>query len=174
MKPIAFVILCLLMSKLTNAQSALPKGNPIIFVDSVRFTTANLQQINPDEIATVSVYKESAINILPEAKDGLVYIETKKFAKARYQRFFKSISKAYEALLKLPTAENDIQYILNGKVLTENFEGDLASVNQTNFKGISIISASELIKTYSVQNKKTGIVIIADTVIKAPIGIALR
>lgn len=162
--------------KLLSAQHVTPfKGDyPIMFVDSVRTNSADMQGINPNSIATVTIYKESATKILPEAIGGLVYVETKKFAKSRFQRFFKFQSKNYADLLLSYPTDDDIQYILNGKVLTENYEGDLASITKTTFKSLSVISANELINSYNVTNKKVGVVIISEMVIKTIPEIMLR
>ncbi len=58
-----------------------------------------------------------------------------------------------------PENDSSIQYILNSKVLKENFEGDLALINDKTFIGIQIIGKEQLIKDYSITNKDYGVII---------------
>ncbi len=94
-----------------------------------------------------------------DGKNGLVYIETKKFAKHRYWSYFKSKSKDFQRLF--PTAESDLKtiYVLNKKVLTDNYEGDLASVNDKTFVSLEIIDKQQLEKLYGIKDKEYGIII---------------
>jgi len=47
-------------------------------------------------------------------------------------------------------------------VLKENFEGDLASINDTVFKGIEIITRRQLVEEYGITGKEFGIIIKSD------------
>jgi hypothetical protein len=138
--------------------------DPVFFIDSVRVNKRVLQDYDASEIAMVTVYKDSSAvkRMGAAAKNGLIYIETKDFAKNRYWNYFKSKSDQYSKLV--PSVEGDIhvQYILNKKVLKENYEGDLAAINDTVFKGLQIITKQQLITDYGIKDKDLGVVVTAD------------
>ncbi|WP_157887043.1 hypothetical protein [Hymenobacter sp. PAMC 26628] len=139
--------------------SSILTSDPIYFVDSIKIMKAELAKYEPSQIAILTVYKDkSATDILGgEGVNGLIYIETKEFARKRYWRFFKSKSRKYFNIVPQPGLENDIIYILNGKVLQENFEGDLSAIDDTNFVEISILNKQNLINNLSIANKRWGI-----------------
>lgn len=138
------------------------KTEPIFFMDSVRVSQGDLSQYNPSDIAMVTVIKNIATiqKIFPGTKNGLIYIETKQFAKHRYWTYFKSKSPEYARIVNSSkTDTTNVQYILNGKVLKKNFEGDLASINDGTFKGLIIIDKKHLADEYGINDKDYGIVI---------------
>jgi hypothetical protein len=166
MKQIYLPLAVILISSAATAQSpkrAIKKlGNePAFFIDSISVSKDDLQKYDPNQIAAVSVYKDkTAIELLgEEGKDGAVYIETKAFAKKKYWSYFKSKSEAYATAVPDAAGDSTVQYILNGKLLKENYEGDLSSINDTIFKSISIISKEELEKQHGVKNKRLGVLI---------------
>ncbi|MCO5935060.1 hypothetical protein NAF17_05885 [Mucilaginibacter sp. RB4R14] len=139
-------------------------ADPIFYVDSVKVLKADLMKYNPDDIVMLTVYKDAnAIELGgPEAKYGLIYIETKQFAKKRYWNFFSSKSAEYTKVVPSATEDANVQYILNKRVLTKSYEGDLASINDKTFKEIRIISKNDLFKNFGVKDKAYGIIIISD------------
>lgn len=160
---------CLLFSSISFAQS--PKrifkkigDKPIIFIDSINVDYSQIAKFEANEIASFTVFKgKDATDLMGEGgKDGVIYIETKKFAKIRYWNYFKSKSTEYFNLVPNLEKENSVQYVLNDKILTDSFEGDLASINDQIFKGITIISKDELVKKYNVENKDFGVLIMSD------------
>lgn len=138
-------------------------NNPVVFIDGVRVNQTDLKNYNPEKIASVKIYKDStAIKMMDsEAKHGLVYIETKDFARNKYWNYLKSKSLEYAQLVLSPN-DPTTQYILNKKILKENFEGDLSSINDENIKKIAIIKKDQLIKDYDIHDKEIGIIIEAD------------
>ena len=65
---------------------------PMYFLDSIRINQGVLQNYKPSEIAFISVLNKDATAIKmagAEAKNGLVYIITKEFAKDHYRDFFR-------------------------------------------------------------------------------------
>lgn len=151
-----------------EASEAPPLDNPndpVFFLDSIRVNRGVLENYQPSEIASVTVYKDtSAINRVGAAgKNGLVYFETKEFARQRYWHFFSSKSREYSKVVPDASHDTSIQYILNNKVLNDNYEADLAAINNKNFKGLTIINKSQLVKDYGVKDKEYGIVIVSDT-----------
>ena len=140
-------------------------NDPVFFIDSVRVNKGVLQNYKPSEIAMVTVYKDSSAvkRMGPSAKNGLIYIETKKFAKYRYWSYFKSKSEQYNKLFPLVDSDSNVQYILNDKVLEQNYEGDLAAIDDRIFKSLQIITKQQLIKDYGVIDKEFGVVVKSDS-----------
>ncbi|WP_316812899.1 hypothetical protein [Pedobacter heparinus] len=140
-------------------------SNPVFFMDSVNVLQSDLQQYRPEEIASVTVFKDKeAIDILgEEGKDGVVYIETIPFAKKRYWKYFKTKSKSYGELLPNFDSDSTILYIINKRVLSEKgYEGTLAAINDKVFKEIMIVDKATLEKQYGITNKLYGVVIVSD------------
>ncbi len=135
--------------------------DPVFFVDSVNVTRIELQKYKPADIASVTVYKDTnAIKLVgPQGKYGAVYIETKRYARNKYWSFFKNRSGQYLELAPTPEADTSISYILNGKVLTTNFESNLSAINDTDFIELIIISKEQLIKDFGITDKKYGVLI---------------
>jgi hypothetical protein len=98
-----------------------------------------------------------------DGKDGVVYIFTKKYVKSKYWLYFQSKSNDYKKLVPSPEADTTIQYVLNKRVLKENFEGDLFLVDDTIFKSIRLLSKEILEKEFNVFDKVIGFQIISDT-----------
>jgi hypothetical protein len=139
-------------------------NDPIFFVDSVNIDKSELKNYDPKDIAQVTVYKDSdAIRLAgPEGKDGVVYVETKEFARKLYWTFFSSKSAEYSRIVPTPGSDSLIQYILNKRVLTSNFEGDLALVSDSIFKKITILDRDALQSQYHISDKTYGVVIESD------------
>lgn len=159
-----------LMVSCYSFRSDIPKvaiiepNDPVFFLDSVKVNRGVLENYNPSEIASITVYKDSNAvkRIGPEGKNGLIYIETKISARQRYWRYFKSKSNEYAKVV--PTDRNDsfVQYILNNKVLKDSYEADLSSINDQTFKSLTIINKAQLLKDYGISDKAYGVVIITD------------
>lgn len=143
-------------------------NNPIFLIDSVRINSSEMQNYDPKEIALVSMYRDKeAVNLFPEGgKDGVIYIETKKFATKRFQNYLKTKSAEYKKLISQETDGSRLQYILNGKILIADFEGDLASISDKVYKSLKVIHKIELQKKYKIEDKEYGIIITADELIK--------
>jgi len=158
------VLACCGTSKRTPEEAVQKLGaNPYFEIDGKSVTQSELGNYNPTDIASLTTFydKDAKKRFGEKAKDGAVIIETKEFATNRYETFFKSYSKDYEKMLN-ETQKEEIQYILNDRILTENYEGDLASIDKNLIKEIKIIDQKELIEKYQIQNKKVGVIIKAD------------
>lgn len=158
---IDLVISCYEPSKENESNFTLTPTDPVFFVDSVRMTKNDLLKYDPNQIASVTVYKDKSAweKFGSEAVNGLIYIETKDFAKKRYWNFLSSISIEYKKLVPEPSQDVNVVYILNNKVLKENFEGDLASINNETFINIKIITGEKLKSDFNITDKKVGVVI---------------
>jgi hypothetical protein len=137
---------------------------PIYFLDSIEMNKMALENFDPSDFVSIKVVKgKNAIKLLGEkGKNGIVYIETKAAAKQRYWAYFKSISKDLAKLTVNPANDELIQFILNGRSITTDFDNQLMEINDKNLKSIKLIGTDELIKTYGVKNKSYGVIIIAD------------
>ena len=129
---------------------------PLYFVDSILITPAELDKFNPSDIAAIDVYKDSSAFKLVgyRGENGLIYIETKKFARKKYWSFFASKSDAY--LKWVPNAESDsaVVYILNNKVLKTSFENELSKIDDLTFVSLIVVDAEVLKRDYNVTDKK--------------------
>lgn len=135
--------------------------NPVYFIDSVRVDQSAIMNYAPTQIASLSIYKEGdAIELMgDEGKDGVIYIETKSFASIRFWKYFRQKSAEYARLVKTPAPNTKIQYILNDKVLIQDFEGDLSLINDSIFQELRIISRGKLKKEYKIKGKDFGVLI---------------
>jgi len=134
---------------------------PAFFVDYVKLTRTEIQQIQPDEIAKLIIYKDTeAIKLIGEqGKYGAVFVETKKFTRNKYWNYFKTKSSEYLRIVPTPESDSFVVYILNGKVQTIDFEGALAKIDDTNFIELSVIDQQTLNKQYGIKDKEYGIIV---------------
>lgn len=138
--------------------------NPIIFIDSVNVNPSEVLEYDSNTISLVTVYKEKEARDLygKKGKDGVIYIETIPFSKNRYQNYFKNKSTDYKRIIEEESTDENIQYILNGEILTKDFEGKLALINDEVFKKIEILNTEELLEQYKISRKKYGVLITSD------------
>ena len=136
----------------------------VVFIDSVRVSKEDFAKFGAKDIATVSVYKDQkAIELVgDEGKNGVLYIESRTFCKNRYIKYFSSKSAEFKQRIQSPESDKNVQYILNNRVLTISFEGDLAAINDTNFKSIQLLSKEELMEKYHIKDKDFGFLILSD------------
>jgi len=134
---------------------------PVFFLDSMRVNAGVLKNYQPAEIAMVTVYKNAdSLKITePNAKNGIVYITTKDFARNHYWNYFKSISPDYARQVPDMDAEKKLVYILNGKPLTTNFESDLFAINDSNLIELKLIDKKTLKQDYDISVRGIGVVI---------------
>jgi len=109
-------------SQTTVKESKVSNGVPIMFVDSVRIGQADLQKYKSDDIATITVYKDSTkFKHLDSNAIGAIYIETNQFSRKRFLNYFKSKSPEFKNLLTSQQSDDSFQYVLNGEVLSKNY-----------------------------------------------------
>ncbi|MES2829779.1 MAG: hypothetical protein V4687_16595 [Bacteroidota bacterium] len=158
----ALSFLSLVAAAQTTDEASQEHGNTVYFVDSVRLGPNGMGKQAQAEIASINIVEmKAAMAILGEAgKNGIVYIETKSFARKRFERYFKSKSADYtKALNGFAGDTSAVQYILNGKVLDKDYEGNLSFIGDKVFKELVIISKKELSTKYSITNKQFGVAI---------------
>ena len=163
-KPVEAIDLLISCYSLSHKKVDLIKGpdnEPLYFLDSIQVNRGVLNLYEPTEIAAVTVYKDtSAIKIAGEkGKNGVIYITTKVYARDKYWTYFKSKSADYVKAVPSIKKEGNVVYILNDKVLTENYEGDLFFIDDSNFLNLNLIDKKQLQEVYNIKDKKWGIII---------------
>lgn len=138
-----------------------PSNEPIYYLDNIKVNKGVLSFYSPNEIAAVEVLKDSSAikNEGEKGKNGVIYITTKAHARDTYWKYFCSKSNDFAKAVPNIEAEDEVCYILNGKILENNFEGDLFFIDDSNFIELKVIDKNELKTNYSVKNKKWGVVI---------------
>jgi len=168
MKQLIFTVLFISLFSLGYAQTTVQlsktsKGAPIMFVDSIQISQADLQKLKPDDIASVKVYKDNqAFKHIDSNANGALYVETKQFCRKRFLNYFKSKSSAFKHLLESQSNDDGFHYILHGKLLNKGYEEKLAAINDKLFKSITIIETKELVDKYGATDKNFGILIVSD------------
>jgi hypothetical protein len=142
------------------ADSILP-NEPIYYINNIQVNKGVLSYYNPNEIAAVEVLKDSSAikNAGEKGKNGVIYITTKVYARKKYWKYFCSKSNDFAKAVPNIEEEDEVCYILNGKILESNFEGDLFFIDDSNFVELKVIDKNELKTNYSIKNKKWGVVI---------------
>lgn len=139
-------------------------NHTVFFIDSQRVEQKEINKFSPGDIASVNVIKgESAVAIIgPEGQYGVVFIETKVFAKSKYVRYLKTKSLKYRAIVDSLKSDSLIQYFLNGRLLKRNFEGDISLIDDKRFKSLKVIDKNTLQNDYGIMDKIYGVLIEAD------------
>ncbi|GAC1596906.1 MAG: hypothetical protein NVS3B19_19330 [Ginsengibacter sp.] len=138
--------------------------DPIVFIDGTKRDVKQMHKLSPSDIISVSVFKgeEAIAKAGPEAKDGVLYIETKPFVRNQYWKYFASKSPEYASAIKSVDDFNTTQYVLNGRIVTENIDKTLSGITDKNFRSLVLINQEDLLKEYRVKDKKYGVVILSD------------
>ncbi|SFD50679.1 hypothetical protein SAMN05518672_102224 [Chitinophaga sp. CF118] len=136
------------------------QDSTLFFLDSVE-TDGGMAGLSPDRIALINVVKGKKLQERygARAANGVIYIETKPFARKRYNKMFGELSPAYAATLKQYGSDSSFQYILDGALLTNSIEPMLAALERKNIADITIIDPKLLKKQYKVNDKLAGVVI---------------
>lgn len=138
--------------------------DPIVFIDGSRSDVKQMHKLAPSDIISVSVFKgdDAIAKAGPEAKDGVLYIETKPFVRNRYWKYFASKSPEYASEIKTSEDLNNTQYVINGRIVTDNIDKTLSAINDKNFRSLVVINQEDLLKQYRVKDKKYGVIILSD------------
>lgn len=134
---------------------------PLYILDSIRVNSEFLNSIDPNDISTLTVYKgPRAVEVAgKEAKNGAIYILTKRFVRDHYWQYFQSKSEEYHSKVPDLKTEAGVVYILNGKVLGKDQEDKLFELSDTNFTSLTVIDRDALKNTYRVTGHTIGVVI---------------
>lgn len=140
------------------------RKNPLFILDSSIIVRDSLQNTDPEDIADITVLKEKSATALygDKGKNGVVIIETKKFARAKYIKFLRAASTQYDSLYRQTGSDTAFQYILNGKVLTQNYEGSLAGLSSRKLPDVQILNKQQLKDSFDIDDKDYGVAIISE------------
>jgi hypothetical protein len=156
---------CKSAQRMTPVEAANKLGpNPHFIIDGQASDKSAMQTMEAEDVASLTAYygKDAKSRYGDKAKDGAVEIETKAYAKEKYQKVLKEASSEYKSRLEAEGGDNNFQYILNGKALTGNYIGDLACLTPDLLKEIRIVGSEELINSYNIDGKAAGVVITAN------------
>jgi hypothetical protein len=158
---IDLVLWCYTVYQDPNAPKLDLKIDPILYMDSVNVTRYDLEDVSPDDIASVTVYKDSnAIKLVgPDGKYGVVFIHTKKFVREKYWKYFSSKSNEYHEAVPTPASDSSVAYIINDTVVKDEIENTLASINDTTFKSLKVVTDKKTMKELGIKNKRAAVVI---------------
>jgi hypothetical protein len=159
---IDLMISCYSLSHKHDNIDLFPLNEPMIFVDSIRLNQKAVENMyQPTEFAFVTVYKDSDATRIAgkEAKNGAIYIITKSFAEEHYWNYFKSKSQNYQKLVPDIETASKVVYILNNKVLENNFDKDLFVINDSSFIDLTVIDIEKLKSDYKILDKSIGVII---------------
>ncbi|TWI89190.1 hypothetical protein LX66_3284 [Chitinophaga japonensis] len=161
MKPKQLTALLLLLLPGIAAIAQDTDAVQVYVIDSVEATPYEINGLGPDQIAMITIARgRKTIEKYGErAANGVFYIETKAFARQRYNRMFSNLSPAYAAALQKYGSDSSFRYIVGGSPVTSNQESQLAALEKKDITGIRILDAVALKKEYEVEGKQVGVVI---------------
>ena len=164
MKAITLSFLALFLCLQSAKAQLTPGSKPIYFVDSVKVLESEMVNLNPNDIASVTVIKDSsAVKLVgPEGRGGVIYIETNKFTTRSYWHYFRNKSAEYFKAVPDQNADSSVVYILNEQVLQQPVAGKLSTINESNFISLKVIDQSTLAEKYKMTDKNYGVVIVIE------------
>jgi len=145
------ILTCLLFAGFTSsAQTNLPfdtQDSTLFILDSVE-TSSGMNGLSPDRIAMINVVKGKKLQerFGPRAANGVIYIETKPFARQRYTKMFAEVSPDYATALKQYGSDSSFSYVLYGSELTNSVEPMLAAVERKDIDKIIVKKAGKEVK----------------------------
>lgn len=158
---------CQIATKDSSAEKtamSIIRKNPLLILDSTIIVRDSLQNVSPEDIADITVLKEESATAAfgDKGKNGVIIIETKKFARAKYIKFLRAASPQYDSLYQKIGSDTAFQYILNGKVLTQNYEGSLAPLSLQKLTDVQILNKQQLKDSFDIDDKDYGVAIISE------------
>lgn len=144
-----------------GAMAQVADDDPVYVLDSVVVNQAAIGQVSPDRIGVITIAKgaKAVLKYGSQAENGVVYIETKPFARKRVNVLLSSQSPAYDSLLRRYGNDSSFYFIVNGQPVTPTNETGLMTLDRKTFRSLRIISDKEVQDKYQVMDRKAGIVI---------------
>lgn len=157
----ARILLSSLLFISVGAMAQVADDDPVYVLDSVVVNQAAIGQVSPDRIGVITIAKgaKAVLKYGSQAENGVVYIETKPFARKRVNVLLSSESPAYDSLLHKYGNDSSFYFIVNGKPVTPTNETGLMTLDRKTFRSVRIISDKEVQDKYQVMDRKAGIVI---------------
>jgi hypothetical protein len=136
---------------------------PVYVIDSVLATPALMENLPPDQIGLITIAhgQKAILKYGSQAANGVVYVETKPFARKRVRRLLSAAAPAYDSLLRRYGNDSSFQYIVNDKPVTPTDEARLMTLDQKTFVSLEIISAKVLEERYHIRNRQAGVLIVS-------------
>lgn len=174
MKWMVVIVTCIVASFSVKAQTGLdsisadlPGDSTFYVVDSVAVGIGAMQDLSPEKIASISVVSGPGVvrKYGERAANGVIYIETKAFARKHYTALFSNRSAAYKKLLTDNKGDDTrFAYILNGRVLAINPEGELSAIKDNDLRAISVMPGKDLERVYGIKDKAAGVLVTTGSV----------
>ena len=131
--------------KITGNKSV---GNEPIYVVDGKVTDAQLNNLNPDQIASITVLKDaSAVNLYgPEARNGVIIVATKKSAAAVASEIIGDGGNGTKVILRGTNVpgKNPV-YVVNGEIVTES---DLLLIEPNKIQTVEILKNASAVALY--------------------------
>jgi hypothetical protein len=114
------------------------KDNMVYIVDSVE--VQEMGKITPDNIAIINIVKGKKLEEKygERAAGGVMYIETKPFARKRYNRLFSSLSEDFAKALAKNGSDSGFLYVLDGKEIDSTNVNMLAALEKGGIESIVV------------------------------------
>ncbi|HEY0273494.1 MAG TPA: hypothetical protein VGC22_09940 [Chitinophaga sp.] len=165
-----WTVLCvmLLAALSAHAQNGAPENSSpendstFYVVDSVAVGLGGMHDLSPEKIASISVISGAGVvrKYGEKAANGVIYIETKAFARKHYTALFAASSPAYKKLLADNKGDDTrFAYVLNGRLLKINPEGELSAIQLAELRAISVMQEKDVQRIYGVKDKVAGVLI---------------
>lgn len=161
MKLFTGICCLLLMAAGAKAQEAADDAVQVYVVDSVEVESSAVNNIGPDQIAMITIARgrKTVEKFGERAANGVFYLETKPFARKRYNRLFSNLSPAYAAALQKSGSDSSFRYIMGDSVLTTNLESQLAALELKDIAAVQVITDPAQRKQYGLKEEETGVMI---------------
>ncbi|KAA2243061.1 hypothetical protein F0L74_11115 [Chitinophaga agrisoli] len=144
-----------------QAQDSTDDAVQVYIIDSVEVDPVAVNELGPDQIAMITIARgrKTVEKYGDRATNGVFYIETKPFARKRYNRMFSSLSPAYAAALQKYGNDSSFRYIMSDSVITTNPVSQLAALEKKEIADVQLLSAADGKKRYGLKEEEIGVVI---------------
>jgi hypothetical protein len=161
MKLFTGICCLLLIGAGAKAQETADDAVQVYVVDSVEVESSAVNNIGPDQIAMITIARgrKTVEKFGERATNGVFYLETKPFARKRYNRLFSNLSPAYAAALQKLGSDSSFRYIIGDSVLTTNPESQLAALEAKDITAVQVLTAPAQIKQYGIKEGEVGVIV---------------
>ena len=145
----------------TDYSSVNKSNQPLYVLDGVPIPNSDINTIDPKDIVLLNVYKDAGTTALYGSRgaNGVILITTRKAAIETYHKNIGAASEAYALKVSTIQDENEILYVVNGKPLLKNFEGDLCQIKTEQILNVTLLDAAATKAKYGVEKKEGAVVI---------------
>lgn len=160
----ARILLCsLLLTTLGALAQNEGEEAPVYVIDSVLATPALMENLPPDQIGLITIAhgQKAMLKYGSQAANGVVYVETKPFARKRVRRLLSAAVPAYDSLLRRYGSDSSFQYIVNDIPVTPTDETRLMTLDKKTFVSLEIVSPKVLEERYHIKNRQAGVLIVS-------------